>query len=91
MSGVKPYYGPFELLTMEEAASRCKIGIDLFRKRYGGPLLRVGSSVRVSAADLHEWASELGSAGVKSDPWEGVGDNDAEEGALPKRKQGQVA
>lgn len=89
MSG-RPYYGPVEALTMEQAASRLGIGLDLFRKRYTGRLIRIGANVRVAAADLHDWLDGLGGAGLKSDPWDGVGD-DAEEGALQKRQQGQVA
>lgn len=90
MSEGKPYYGPVEALTMEAAASRLGIGLDLFRKRYTGRVIRIGANVRIFAADLHEWLDALGGAGVKADPWDGVGD-DAEEGALPKRKQGQMA
>lgn len=85
----RPYYGPVEALTMEGAAQRLGISLDLFRKRYTGRVIRIGANVRVSAADLHEWLDALGGAGVTSDPWDGVGD--AEESALPKRKQGQVA
>ena len=91
MSDNRPYYGPVEALTMEGAASRLGIGLDLFRKRYTGRIIRIGANVRIMAADLHEWLDGLGGAALKSDAWEGVGDNDAEEGALPKRKQGQVA
>lgn len=86
----KPYYGPFELLTLEEAASRCKVGLDLFRKRYTGPIAKIGANVRVSAADLHEWAGGIAGSGLKEDPWAGVGD-DAEESALPARKQSALA
>ncbi len=38
MSARRAYAGPVEALTMEEAASRLRIGLDLFRKRYTGPL-----------------------------------------------------
>jgi len=74
---------------MEAAASRLGIGLDLFRKRYTGRVIRIGANVRIFAADLHEWLDALGGSGLTSDPWDGVGD--AEEGALPKRKQGQMA
>ena len=85
----RPYYGPVEALTMEQAASRLGIGLDLFRKRYTGRIVKIGANVRIAAADLHEWLDGLG-AGLKSDPWAGVGD-DAEESALPARKQSAVA
>ena len=85
----RPYYGPVEALTVEQAASRIGVGLDLFRKRYTGRYVRIGANVRVMAADLHEWLDHLGAGAVAADPWDGVGD--AEEGALPKRKQGQVA
>lgn len=90
VSQMRPYYGPVEALTVEAAASRIGIGLDLFRKRYTGRYVRIGANVRVMAADLHDWLDGLGASGLKSDPWDGVGD-DAEEGALPKRKQGQMA
>ena len=89
MAETRPYYGPVEALTVEQAASRIGVGLDLFRKRYTGRYVRIGANVRVMAADLHDWLDRLGAGAVAADPWDGVGD--AEEGTLPKRKQGQVA
>jgi hypothetical protein len=86
----RPYYGPVEALTMEQAASRLGIGIDLFRKRYTGRVLRIGANVRIAAADLHEWLDGLGGNNVNANPWDTVV-GDAEEGALSKGQQGQVA
>lgn len=86
----RAYAGPVEALTMEEAASRLRIGLDLFRKRYTGPLVKIGANVRVSASDLQAWLDDNSTATVQGDSWAGVGD-DAEESALPARKQSALA
>lgn len=89
MSGSRTYAGPVEALTLEEAAVRCRISPDHFKKHYTGKFIKIGANVRVHAADLYDWLDALAGDTMKSDPWAGVGD--AEESPLSGRKSGKAA
>lgn len=87
MAAARPYYGPVELLTIEEVATRMRVGVDAADKHYTGRRVKIGKLVRIYAADLHEWL--VGFDDAEFDPWSGVGD--AEEKPLSKREQGERA
>lgn len=91
MSGGRPFTGVVEALPPEEWAVRLRISPDHFRKKYNGPILKIGANVRIYSYDIHEWLEGVGKTSIVSDPWAGVGSDDAEEGSLPARKQSEMA
>jgi hypothetical protein len=90
MSQVRPFTGVVEALPPEEWAVRLRISVDHFRKRYKGPVKRIGAVVRIYSYDVHEWLESFGGASITADPWAGVGSDDAEESSLPARKQSEM-
>lgn len=44
-----------EAVTLDEAATRCRLSREVFEKHYDGPKVRIGRNVRVTLAHLDEW------------------------------------
>lgn len=70
----RPYYGPIECPTIEEWAVRFRCSVDHFDKEYTGRRIRLGSILRIYAADVHEWLDARTGGSVTVDTWAGVGD-----------------
>lgn len=84
----RPYAGPVEALSVEEAAVRVRLSADAFEKLYSGRWTYLGRLKRVTAADLHEWLQKDQTAPIATDRFQGNGHG---QGALSKREQDQVA
>ena len=75
-----PYTGPFELLTLEQAAGRCGCSADHFLSVYDGHRLYLGegkSLLRFPAWALHEWSCRQVASGIQAQGgtvWDQVGD-----------------
>lgn len=91
MSEPRPFTGVIEALPPEEWAVRLRISVDHFRKKYKGPVLRIGANVRIYSYDIHEWLDAMQPGSINADAWAGVGADDAEESTLPARKQSEMA
>lgn len=61
-----------EALTLDEAAFRCRVSVEHFRRVYTGRKIRLGGSVRVSSYHLLEWMNEQADGGeaVTVNPWD---------------------
>ena len=61
-----------EALTLDEAAFRCRVSVEHFRRVYTGRKIRLGGSVRVSSYHLLEWMNEQADGGeaVAANPWD---------------------
>ena len=53
-----------EALTLDEAAFRCRVSVEHFRRIYTGRKIRLGGSVRVSSYHLLEWLDEQADGGA---------------------------
>jgi hypothetical protein len=47
-----------EAMTLDEAAFRCRVSVEHFKRVYTGRKIRLGGSVRVSSYHLLEWMNE---------------------------------
>lgn len=91
------YSGPFELLTVEQAAARCYCSAEHFLAVYDGFRTYLGegaSLLRFPAWALHEWsAARAFTPAVKSagSAWDSVGDGEKGKKGVRKRQQGEAA
>lgn len=84
------YAGPFEMLTVEEAAARLKCSAEHFLQVYDGPRDYLGEGekqLRFPAWALHEWSTGRAirpGAVSGASAWDKIGDGEAS----PKVKKG---
>jgi hypothetical protein len=67
----------FELLTFDEAAVRCRVTAEAFRKKYTGRVIRKLGEPRISTLDLLSWLES--DEGAAIDSWAGGGDHPDED------------
>lgn len=91
------YSGPFELLTVEQAAGRFGCSAEHFLAVYDGFRTYLGegaSLLRFPAWALHEWSAArafVPAGKAAGSAWDSVGDGEKNKRGVSKRQQGEAA